>query len=185
MSDENAGKVGGDDADGGAGKTRPRTWLDFAILALALSALLGLTALALGLTADDQDAVTILSVIVPAVVSIGGAAFGIPIAYGAGAARGKAEGEANKAQAVQGGKAAVAGKAKALVDEALAAQAVVVDRVTQVMQSVSGESDYSMTPGSAYEGAAVSLSSEEARTGERALLQLSTYLDDVVDAARE
>ncbi len=76
--------------------TSPRTLKDALILAIALGALIALVVLVLDLTTTVQDAVAVLGLIVPGVVSIAAAVFGIPIAYKAGETRGKGKGEEGK-----------------------------------------------------------------------------------------
>jgi hypothetical protein len=90
------------DASDTSMKTRPRGYLDVLLVAVILGALVGLTIFVVDhYHAHSTDAATILGIVVPAFATIGAAAFGLTVAYKAGAAKGEASGAAQAKDAAE------------------------------------------------------------------------------------
>jgi hypothetical protein len=81
-------------------KSPVRSGLDVLLVVVILGALVALTVFVVThYKGQSTDAATILGIVVPAFATIGAAAFGITVAYSAGAAKGEAKGEAKAQEA--------------------------------------------------------------------------------------
>ena len=87
----------------------------------------------------STNAATILGIVVPAFATIGAAAFGITVAYGAGKTEGEARGAAGKDAAVKQAQTDVANRISGPLQEARETVANLVSTIEQHASSPAGE----------------------------------------------
>jgi hypothetical protein len=82
------------------GVSSPRSVWDLLIITVVLSFVAGIVVFTVDHYPQVQDVGTVLGIVLPGVVSLGAAVFGITVAYNAGSTRGETRGAAGKQQAI-------------------------------------------------------------------------------------
>jgi uncharacterized membrane protein len=121
-------------------KSPIRSGIDVLLIIVILGALVAITIFVVNhYKGQSTDAATILGIVVPAFATIGAAAFGITVAYNAGAAKGEAKGDSKAQTAATEAKSATATSLLAYVEPALSAVSRVRNELETVSHSRPGE----------------------------------------------
>jgi hypothetical protein len=121
-------------------KSSVRSGMDVLLVVVILGALVALTVFVVAhYKGHSTDAATILGIVVPAFATIGAAAFGITVAYSAGAAKGEAKGETKAQEAANQAASSTAWRLGSYVTPALEAVRDIRSTLETTATSLPGE----------------------------------------------